>query len=1176
MSPTSALLPEDPSRLGEFWLSGRLGAGGQGVVYEAYDGEGTRVAVKVLHGDAAADPDLRARFGREATAARRVASFCTAQVLAVDLEAPKPYIVSEYVAGPSLRQAVADGRRFRGDELHRLATAVATALAAIHDAGVIHRDLKPDNVLLGPDGPRVIDFGVARTLEMSLTASGLVTGTPTYMAPEVFMGQRAAAPADVFSWGAVVLYAASGDDPFHAESLGAVMHRVLATDPDLDVLPASLRPLVEAALSKEPEERPTARQLLLGLISQPGDAQADLLRAGSAEAGLLGADGPADPGLGTLAEEAYGFLDPSERNLVPDVFLRMVGVGESGDLALRALPREELFGGRTSGETAALRRVLTVFSYLVTARGEEFALARPALLRAWPRLRAWVDDERDGLAVHSMIRQAARQWEGHGRRDGDVLQGGRLETARRWASTGRRHLRLSPLEGDFLDACEAATRRRGRRRLLLTITLAALLVVSLVAVATVVRQSGVVAGQRDQALAGQAASESDRTRTSDPVRAMLLGVASWRLSGTAQTRAALQNSWAQRERAVFTDPWTGGESVRRITADGRRLVSVSPQGVRIYDLRSGKRTGGWDGLGIGDDRFRGADISPSGRHLAVAAGDTVSVWDMTTGKPTGARHRLDEPEIFNFVTFAEGDRYVEVHAGQGGTIWDTRMNATFAPRGALTHASFNPENTLAAVMTMEHGFELLRLPGGTPVARWHGANTCEGAPQGIAFSPDGRTIACVSRDVISLVDVRTRRTLWNGDGDGGIWFSPDGRYLAVGGDRMRLLRAEDGVTVLTFQASPDGVAFDGTALRYLADDTVVTLDISDIRAPARLPGARPDVAQLSPDGRLLATHRSGARNLVLMDAARRRPLGAGIPLAEPDGVERDYLAFSGDGRVLAFVDGRRANVVRVWDTARHVETGSVTLPGDWYAYGLAMNDDGSVLVVSATTPDAGPARGHPQRLFAWDVRRRLWIKTFDPGAEMKVVFRPASDSVIPVGSPSGRLIDVPTGQASGPAFGSGRVDRYAVARAFSPDGRILATADESGRLAFWDVATGRRRGPVFRVATSGTAISALLFSPRGDVAASVLSDGTVQLWDVATPAPLGSAIPGGSARLLTAAFASGGQWLRLLDATGVVRDLAIDPETQAATICTRATRPLTEPEWRRSFPDVPYRDICDG
>ncbi|MEU0566514.1 WD40 repeat domain-containing serine/threonine protein kinase [Nonomuraea sp. NPDC005983] len=1179
----SALLPGDPPRLGDFWLAGRLGAGGQGVVYEAYDPQGVRVAVKVLHGDAAGDPDLRSRFGKEAAAAQRVAAFCTARVLAAELDAPKPYIVSEYVEGPSLREAITEGRRFTGDDLYRLATAVATALAAIHDAGVVHRDLKPDNVLLGPDGPRVIDFGVARTLEMSLTATGQVAGTPTYMAPEVFTGQRAGAPADVFSWGAIVLYAANGDDPFRAENLGAVMHRVLSADPDLAPLPGSLRPLVSAALAKNPLARPTARELLLGLVSGAQGGQAELLTIGSAEAGLLGRGTAADPALGTLAEDAYGFLNPSERDLVPNLFLRLVTLTDAGELAVRAASRAELAG--TPQERAAFDRILDVFSYLLTVRGDDIALTRPALVQAWPRLRSWVGDERDGLPTHDTIRSAARHWDTHGRREGDVFQGSRLEAAVRWAATGRRHLTLSRLERDFLDACDTATRHRVRRRRLLTVALAALLVLALAGGAVSVwqsrvvsEQSQVVAAQRDEALAGKVAAQADTMRASDPVRAMLLSVAVWRLAPVSATRATLANASAQRERAAFSDPDSGGETVRQITGDGRTFVSVSPQGVRIYDVRTGKRIGGWNDLKIGADRFLGADLSPSGRLLAVAAGHAITVWDTRTGRQTGARWRISEPGFFNGVEFQTGDRYVYVQGSQGGGLWDTRTDATVSTKAGMMQPSVTPANDLVANTDLEGHFELRRLPSGKPAARWHDSDTCVRDARAAAISPDGHTVACGTESDISLVDLRTGRSLqhqpstgWDSNG-GRIWFSPDGRYLVAGGDNSFLLiRVSDGNTLLDYQGGVQNVGFDGTTLRYLADETVVSLDISDLVKPVRLPGHAPETAVFSPDGRFLATYQSAeSRELVLWDAVRRRPLGS--PLRVSIGDSDMKLAFSGDGRLLASASSMGASL-RMWDTSQPSRVTTARLPGNWSVSTLAVNGDGTLVAVGASdTIDDIEGVGH-SRVFVWDVPHHAWLPPVETGDLWEVVFRPGSRMVLPVTKSANHLIDLATRQPVGPGFGAGGLYGGLRTITFSPDGATLATGDILSRLAFWDVRTGDRRGPMFRAHDNdGVGVAQIVFSPKGDVAASVGTE-EVQLWDPATPRKLGPSMPAGE-DLVSVAFGSGGAVLRTLDDKGVLREVSVDPGRSAAAICARAGRTLTRAEWQQYLPGVPYRQIC--
>ncbi|MFD0665352.1 protein kinase domain-containing protein [Thermocatellispora tengchongensis] len=614
-----ALIDGDPHRLGDYWLAGRLGAGGQGVVYEAYDASGVRVAVKVLHGDPLNAAGLRARMVKEAAAAQRVASFCTARVLGADFSGERPYIVSEYVEGPTLRRAVSEGRVFAGDDLHRLATGIATAITAIHEAGVVHRDLKPDNVLLGPDGPRVIDFGVARTLEMSLTSTGIAAGTPTYMAPEVFTGARAGMPADVFAWGAIVLFAATGRDPFQADSLGAVMHRVLSVDPDLSPLPPSLRGLVGAALAKEPTGRPSAPELLISLVS--GGAGLDMprmLAEGSRAAAEVGQAVTADPALGTLAEDSYAVLSPAERELVPEIFLRLVTVRDDGELSVRRAAREELFGGRPPDEAAAVERVLGVFSYLLTT-GDEIALSRPALPHAWPRMRAWVRANRDGLAVHRQIALAARRWTTGGRRDADLIQGATLDDALRWAATERRNITLTPVERDFLDAAAALTRRKARRDRMVTVTLAVLLVAALVAGGVAVWQSRVAALQRDESEARRIAVVADGLRATDPVVAMLLSVAAWRISPVTEARAALIGALTQPETRVFRDP--AAQGIRRLSRDGRVLVSIGDDRVRAWDVRTGRRVGGVDELGTGVHQILDAELSPSGKVLAVATAE---------------------------------------------------------------------------------------------------------------------------------------------------------------------------------------------------------------------------------------------------------------------------------------------------------------------------------------------------------------------------------------------------------------------------------------------------------------------------------------------------------------------------------------------------------------------------
>jgi eukaryotic-like serine/threonine-protein kinase len=288
------LKPGDPARLGSYSLTARLGEGGQGVVYLGESPTGDQVAVKLLRADLAEDDVARTRFLRELEAVKRVARFCTAQVLDADVDGDRPYIVSEYVPGPSLYQLVSSESPRSGADLERLAIGTVTALVAIHQAGIVHRDFKPQNVLIGPDGPRVIDFGIARALDAAATVTNSAIGTPAYMAPEQLSGQEITPAADLFSWASTIVYAATGQAPFGQDTVMAVIHRIINESPDLGSMEEPLRGIVADCLAKDPAARPQTQALLMRLLGEEGltpstpgsgDPQTAIMDQGAAFAG---------------------------------------------------------------------------------------------------------------------------------------------------------------------------------------------------------------------------------------------------------------------------------------------------------------------------------------------------------------------------------------------------------------------------------------------------------------------------------------------------------------------------------------------------------------------------------------------------------------------------------------------------------------------------------------------------------------------------------------------------------------------------------------------------------------------------------------------------------------------------------------------------------------------------
>ncbi|MFG3480106.1 serine/threonine-protein kinase [Streptomyces sp. NPDC047980] len=254
--------PGDPERIACYRILGRLGSGGMGTVYAALGPQGRRVAVKVIHPQHAAEPEFRARFHREVEVLRRVAGPCLVPLLDAAPAADIPWLATDYVPGPTLQQHLTAHGPLAPMQLHLLAAGTASALAAIHAQGVVHRDLKPTNVILTPQGPRVLDFGIAHVADgTAITRTGMLTGTPGWISPEHYRDSTVSPPGDVFTWGALVAYAATGRLPFGSGAADAVAFRVMREQPNLEGAPDDLRELLESCMAKDPQERPTAATL---------------------------------------------------------------------------------------------------------------------------------------------------------------------------------------------------------------------------------------------------------------------------------------------------------------------------------------------------------------------------------------------------------------------------------------------------------------------------------------------------------------------------------------------------------------------------------------------------------------------------------------------------------------------------------------------------------------------------------------------------------------------------------------------------------------------------------------------------------------------------------------------------------------------------------------------------
>ncbi|MFG1997717.1 protein kinase [Spirillospora sp. NPDC048911] len=1182
------LLAADPRQLGSYWLAGRLGAGGQGVVYEGYDEQGGRVAVKALHGDFVTD-GYREQLRREVAALSRVAPFCTARIVETDLGHAPPYLVSEYVPGPDLQEWVDRNGAYGSDDLFRLAIGIATALASIHQAGVMHRDLKPANVLLGPDGPRVIDFGIARTEEMSRSATGNLKGTPRWMAPELYQGQRATPAVDIWAWGAIVLFAARGKPPFDGESLPALVHQIQNRDPDLERLHEPLRSLVGRSLSRDPASRPDARELLEGLIGGHSPLKAGTRAAG----GLPSATIP--PSLAQQAERAYARLHVDAQAAVPRVLLRMIAAFPDAQDTLRKVQFNEFIDAETP--EPLLRQVLDELARagLVIRDGIIFSLASPALLRAWPRLRDWVEQERAVLNVHHGLADAARLWAANGRKGGDLLQGSALDEVITTAIAGRHHLTLNVLEREFVDASVAASRRRTRVRTLLSGALAVLLVVAIGAAATATVQGGrlsdrnrEISRQRDEAYGARIAGVASTMRRTDPVSAKRLAIAAGALAPNAlDTRSALTSLYNQWEQSTYKPPGIDGTWRQTSDRTGHLRVFSRPNEVKIFDVDARKVTAHFAIPGqpvVNWAMSHPLSISDDGRFVALAQEDgrqkngtprgAVRVWNTATGQPGPVTIRL--PEAYAELS-PKGTRLLSFEAEQA-IVWDVATGRSIVKIKRTQDAS--------AIMTPDDRYLIAWLSGKLEVwdlttgRKAPAPRLPKSKPQAyeLSVSPDGKLLGTLVGDRLWLARLDRDEVWWRPVSKdfraSSMSFSSDGRYVAanatiweVNGSRKEpvFAYASDEGTRCSFGPGD-------RVLRCIDGDGLITdVSLKTFLDPVSLSDGVGDSSVISEDGSTLA---AGSTNGLTIWDPIKRVEKATLPLSVSNDTSDLEYSLSRDGRLLANTR-RDTGDIEIWD-ARSATKKTTLRTG--HKIGLY---DPVVFSPDARTLAVLSGETGPKTLELFDVAKGS-LRAKSAGADggkpgnfpkayyPKVLFSPDGRTVI--SSSDQGVVDVATGKrlvAPNPQLNE--------PKAISRDG-LVAEADGSSKMEIWDA---RTLAPRYEMRLGLAIDETVAYSPDGQVlAAADRTAGVIRLWDVRNRRPFGLPLtgyhvpkgaPGGKIGPL--AFTADGSAILSLDFEGRLRTHLVGPTQIKAALC-KEVGPLTQADWKTYIPELPYRRTC--